>query len=207
MDDTHNEKWKEDLAELIPLIEKCLVLKRWGFALSYQYKAPGNLAGVIYNSEKFRISIRTDQSERYYKSVSFSYGRLHATNDFNNMVWNGEKCRCWHNIVYALPFLDGLSPEEAIYRKNHREQFPDQYDLYNSSEIAKRLSDTSHRREYVLKMEGWFWDHYGDNLFDLFDLHRPELWERYRQFLKEYKRLLNYPPIPGDVIPDIDQVC
>src|SRR5210317_121476 len=41
---------------------------------------------------------------------------------------------------------------------------------------------------YVISL--WIiWEHYGQSLFDLFDLRQPELWKEYRVFLKEYYQL------------------
>jgi hypothetical protein len=48
------------------------------------------------------------------------------------------------------------------------------------------------------------WAHYNGKLFELFDLRRPDLWEAYREFLKEYYALLG---LKSDYGVPFDYVC
>ena len=43
--------------------------------------------------------------------------------------------------------------------------------------------------ERSLKLHAAIWTQYGLPFFELFDLRRTELWEKYTVFLKEYYRL------------------
>jgi hypothetical protein len=47
-------------------------------------------------------------------------------------------------------------------------------------------------------LQSTLWKTYEKKLFELFDLRRPELWNKYREYLKEYYRIMGlktkYPP-------------
>jgi hypothetical protein len=58
--------------------------------------------------------------------------------------------------------------------------------------------------ELTLAMHKSIWKTYGQNLFELFDLRRPDLWEQYRKFLKEYYDIKGRSP---NIHPPLDQVC
>ena len=40
-----------------------------------------------------------------------------------------------------------------------------------------------------LRLHNKIWEHYGQKLFDIFYLRKPELWEKYVQFHNEIKRI------------------
>jgi hypothetical protein len=63
-----------------------------------------------------------------------------------------------------------------------------------------------HRRqpEWLLKMHMEVWDHYGKRFFKLFDLRRPDLWEQYSGFLKEFYDIKGRPSF---IKPAMDKVC
>jgi len=59
--------------------------------------------------------------------------------------------------------------------------------------------------EWLTRIHSSIWEHYGERLFELFDIRHPELWEKYIDFLKEYDRLNNFPPVP--IYPPEYKVC
>ena len=207
------EKWKletreKEYQELIQILECFLDFKKWGFRISYHLISSKFLPSVTYDSEWCRIkfSLRGGEMWRGHE-MSVRYGRLHALNDEAVMVWKGEKCFCWHRENDALLFLDGLSPQEAVDHILIKEQWPYIKEQFRRSEIGKELSRNHYPEcpEYVTRMEAAIWGHYGQRLFELYDLRRPALWKRYAQFVREYHRILGLGPIPG--YPPHDQIC
>lgn len=54
-------------------------------------------------------------------------------------------------------------------------------------------------------MHASFWEHYGQRLFELFDLRRPDLWDEYTRFVVEYRRLDGRKPLSG--YPSFEKIC
>jgi hypothetical protein len=121
--------------------------------------------------------------------ISIDYGRLHAPNEDLFMVWNGEGCRCWHSILDPLRFLDGLTPEAAYKQAKVDNQLPLAVRNFRQSKEGKRLLKEYSPKSAIV-LQATIWEQYGNRLFELFDLRRPDLWKDYRQFLKEYYGLL-----------------
>jgi hypothetical protein len=48
------------------------------------------------------------------------------------------------------------------------------------------------------------WQYYGKRLFELFDLRQPDLWQEYREFLKEVYDIKGRNPA---IKPPMDKVC
>lgn len=179
--DTPDTKYQE----CIKLLSENIDLSKWGFRQSYIL--PKKYPTIIYDSEwcrvKFSFDARGDFIHDNMLDLYVSYGRLHALYDKDFMVWNGEKCWCWHGIDYALNFLDGLSPEEAIkveYRPRVKEQ-------YRDSESSKTLTAA----KLKLRLEAEIWKNYGQRLFELFDLRLPQLWDQFSHFMKKFQAIQN----------------
>jgi hypothetical protein len=68
------------------------------------------------------------------------------------MVLNNDRHWCWHRVDFALNFLDGLSPEEAIKVKNN----PHIIARYKESSIATELSKIS-QAEWMAGMTSDIW--------------------------------------------------
>ena len=119
------------------------------------------------------------------------------------MIWNGQTCRCWHNILDPLRFLDGLSPSEAYNQAKIEKQLPIIARKFRQSELGKRLLN-EYPPKAAIALQSVLWGHYGQMLFELFDQRRPNLWEEYRIFLKEYYRLLEMRASYG---PPYENVC
>ena len=114
------------------------------------------------------------------------------------MIWNGEECYCWHGFEHALHFLDGRAPADAA-KLNYSHPITDPF---YEAEFRQKF----HRRqpEWLVQMHATIWQHYGKQLFELFDLRQPVLWEQFRQFLKEFYDIKGRSPA---IKPSLDKVC
>jgi hypothetical protein len=171
---------RNEFPKLIEIFESCLDFKHWGFELTHTGVFPQYLPYIIYRSKQCKIRFRWEQDRPYEESLIYvHYGRSHAPIDQNFMVWNEEKFYCWHRVETVINFLDGLSPSDI----NNREFIVPQAvkDFYQSNK-DKGLS----RPEFTARSQAFLWNRYGQRLFDLFDLRRPDLWNEYINFLKDY---------------------
>jgi hypothetical protein len=175
--------------DLIPIIEDLFETKSWNFKLSYSILKEYNreyfrgffMRRIIFDSEWCRVRFDAYQRRNAYPDmydVSIRYGRLHAPNESDFQTWQGETCWCWHSIGSShLFFLEGVSPAEYLERPRLPEYgavISTKYELGDFSPLAR---------------ESNIWKYYGRRLFELFDLHQPDLWNRYVEYLKEYYRL------------------
>jgi len=180
----YENRWPEDRKTwpqiIADITERFLDLKRWGFQESARLQT--RHTRVIYNSEWCRIQLLLTDRRRFggFETIGIYYGRLHAPNEGMLMIWNGQQCHCWHRIDNtALHFLDGLSPEEAAERQG----LPPIMDEFLQSDLAKSIT---YYPEQTARMHAVVWEHYGQRLFDLFDLRQSDLWEEYSQFVREF---------------------
>jgi hypothetical protein len=191
-----DERNIDAIQEMTRIAENFLDLTSWRFTESYRSTKPGNL---IYDSRLCRVKLIWEGWDYGGgNSISIYYGRLHAPNEESIMTWNGEECHCWHDFNLALHFLDGRSPVDAAklhYSHSITDPFYDE-------EFRKKY----HRRqpEWLAQMHATIWQHYGKRFFELFDLQQPNLWKKYRQFLKEVYDTKGRRPY---IKPPPDQVC
>jgi hypothetical protein len=171
---------------LIRAVKYHLDFEKWGFEIIHSGKLL-NHSGMILQSEYCKVKILTWRDRPYEEpGVYFSYGRLHALNEDYLTTWNGEKCYCWHGIQEVSNFLDGLTAQETI---QNRRGSAFMYDFYEKN----KFRGWSHP-EMEVKKQAAAWEHYGQNLFNLFDLRHPELWQKYSTFYKElYDLRVTYP--------------
>jgi len=195
---TVDERNIDPIDEMKRVAQNFLGVGLWAFKESYRSARSGNL---IYDSEWCRVSLvwgGWDYSEG--NSISIFYGRLHAPNEEITMIGNGEECHCWHRCELALHFLDGRTPEYAsktIYTHSLIEQ-------YKQSEPGQSLTGKRRQPEWLAQMHATIWRHYGNRFFELFDLRRPDLWDKYRDFLKEVYDIKGRSP---RIKPPLDKVC
>jgi hypothetical protein len=191
-----HESVNDPLEEMSRLAQKFLPLAKWGFKESIRFVSTS--PKIIYDSEWCRVKFIWTGWEMYAgNELSIMYGRLHAPSDSSYMMWNDEKCYCWHSLMgtgAALDFLDGLTPQESTSRKG----FSGIIEQLRQSELWQELAGKRRNPELAVRMEAAIWEHYGLRLFELFDLRRPDLWEGYISFLTECYRLKNWKPIDGD---------
>lgn len=189
----HDEKY----SNLVELLEKHLDLDRWGFKQSYI--SPKHYPTVIYDSEWCRVKFVLNSGDRYGPDeLGVYYGRLHAISNDSFMVFDGEKCWCWHWDFYFLPFLDGVSPQE----KAKKYIYSPVIEKYRKSELAQQLSPGP---AWGIGKQAAIWEHYGQRLFDLFDLRKPEPWEQYNEFIRELYTIKDRRSFAGH--PPMDRIC
>ena len=175
-------KRQKSFDEAQEMIKRILEPKKWGFRESYReviYEYPFQ---VNYDSQWCRISFVRTSSGRWKKGISLSvhYGRLHVPNNLPTLLeWRKSECRPWFSEWYILlPFLEGVSPEKA--GKEHWK--PDF--IYPYIENVPKTEDGNAERR--LKRERAVWDCYGTDLFEVFDVRQPELWERFKKYIQAY---------------------
>lgn len=167
--------WIEDLPSyMLQVAYQYLPLDSFGFHETYR-----DDTDVILNSEKCRIDFHARWEPHPYAhytgeyKLSIWYGRLHAPNESLEMEWQGERCQCWlAPWNYFFDFVDHAFPNPS--RRRHD-------DIFMEWRSNKGFPSGIHWR---MALEAETWKHYTPELFDLFDLRRPELWEQYRAWLK-----------------------
>lgn len=186
----------DPLNEMSHVAVNLLNLLSRGFKEEYRSTSLGKL---IYDSSWCRIAfIWGGWDPDGGNSMHIRYGRLHALNEKETMLWNGEECRCWHRVEYALHFLDDRAPAE-VAKLNYSH-------FITSPFYEKDLQHKFDRRQpdWLAEMHLTIWKHYGSRLFDLFDLRHPDVWQQYRQFLRAVYDIAGRKPRPG---PPMDKVC
>lgn len=200
MNSTDNEQYQGQCQEMVQLATAFLPLEFWNFHLSA--RIPQTYSIVIYDSDWCRVKFMWHGKELYVgNTIGIYYGRLHALNDNTIMIWNNEVCHCWHRIENALRFLDGMSPREAVEDSNRRPRIMEQF---QQSELGKSLTGVRRQPEWLMRMHAAVWKHYGQPLFELFDLRRPDLWEQYTLFISEFYEIKGLIP---DITPAEDKIC
>ena len=193
-----DERDIDPIEEMSRIARSLLDLTLWGFKESYRSAKSGNL---IYDSEWCRVNLVWGGWDPLGgNSISIYYGRLHAPNEEVKTTWNNEECHCWHRFELALHFLDGQTPEYAsktMYTHSLIEQ-------YEQSDLGRSFTGKRRQPEWLAQMHTAIWRHYGKHFFELFDLRRPDLWEKYRQFLKEVYDIKGRSP---RIKPPLDKVC
>jgi hypothetical protein len=203
--DPYNTEESEAVGKaVLQLIERNLQVEQWRFRRTFTNFAKTSSILAIYDSEWCRVSFLVSRGrDPEDDEVSIEYGRLHAPNEEPFMVWQGEECNCWHHILDALRFLDGLSPLQAMEQARIRNELPRVIAEFRDSPDGQKLLQ-EYPPEYAVKQEAAIWEHYGIRLFELFDLRRPDLWDEFRAFLREYHRLLGTKTLYG---PPEENVC
>lgn len=194
----NDERKVDPIQEMTSIAQSVLDLDSWGFKESFR---ASKFEKLIYNSEWCRLSLVWGGWDPLGgNSISIYYGRLHAPNEDTTMICDGEECHCWHRFELSLHFLDGHTPEytsKTIYTHNLIEQ-------YKASELGQSLTGKRRQPEWLAQMHTAVWNHYGEKFFELFDLRQPNLWEKYRQFLREVYNIKGRSP---RIKPSLDKVC
>ena len=207
---TKLERTSKLIHDTILLLERVIKFERWGFAQSHLHIAPDGPPYVIYDSQWCRVQfyLGGGAGDRYSgPTMTVYYGRLHAPSEESIIVYEGERAWCWHRVEVALNFLDGLSPQEAVDQKKVKRQYwPNVPTRFLETDIAKEISPGRHPSpELMARMHSVIWEYYGQSLFDVFDVNKPDLWKRYTQYVTEYCRIFGYFQNPG--LPAKDKVC
>lgn len=190
---------KNKFPDFIEMLEQNLDFKFHGF--TRKFSGLGKFTPIlIYESEVCRVkfSWQIPDIRDFNETISISYGRSHAPNDEEIITWRGQKCYCWHDVKKVLFFLDGLSANQATGDKF---LWPKIIEQFRTSSINKNWKQP----EYMAKMHEAIWKHYGQRLFEVFDLHKPSLWEQYSQFISEYQKL--QAEFSSSGAPTRDKIC
>jgi len=167
-----------DFPQLIQMLERVMDFKRWGFRQTFAGVSEQFTPSIIYDSEKCRVRFLWYAPDvRDEPTIYVRYGRAHALNNQRYITRDGQQCYCWHNHRMALHFLEGLTPQEAM---NNRYKWPRTLEKWEQSISAKGLPAV----EGQVRIHAALWDHYGERLFNLFDLRHPELWDKCILFMK-----------------------
>lgn len=189
---------KKPYPSRIPVLERYFDFEHWGFQPSYTHP---EYWFVIYQSDYCRVRFHLQERAAVY------YGRLHAPNGgYGILVWQGEECWCWLDINKVLYFLDGYTPQELVARWRKGERWTEVVRAFTDSELGKRLSiNVNADFEYVIGIHSTIWKHYGQRLFNVFDLRKQDLWERYKHFLAEIEILNGSKTVHN--LPSADKIC
>src|SRR6185503_15870394 len=177
MNSSDSEQVVDSCEEMKHLAQENMPIQKWGFQESDRSNKD---EWLIYDSQWCRVKFVWSGGEiQTGNTMSIYYGRLHAPSDRLQLSWNGEACHCWHRMELALHFLDKLLPEYAV-RNIHTHSL---IEPYYTAEFQKKY----HLRQpkWLVLMHATVWEHYAPRLFEVFDLRRPDLWEQYRQFVKQ----------------------
>ena len=200
----YKELADQELPGLAKLLESIIDFDSFGFTKSYCGVAKEFMPSIIYNSDKCRVRFSQLPADLRdgpdSATLHILYGRLHASIHSKYRMWRKRKCHCWHNLLLdrIFQFLDGLSPQEAV---NNKYELPIFLSQFNQVNIDSGWSNI----EWAVRQTSLIWDYYGNRLFDLFDLSRPDLWERYSIFIKDFYRLC--PSILNPSAPPREDIC
>jgi len=186
----HDQIVETEAPKFVQMLEQIIDFEKWGFKQTFVgFPLPAPWAWrVIYDSEWCRVCFSWDiEDPREYPVSHVSYGRLHAPSNEETILWNGKKCYCWHGIRKALYFLDGMPWQ---YVAEHKFEVPTAEQTFRQS----RKQNWS-QPEWMARMHLAFWQQYDKKLFELFDLRHPEIWKKYTEFLEEYHKFTDYPPV------------
>ncbi len=172
------EQWIENLElYLHQLVFEYLPLSEWGFSLSSCCSEEVLIFRSPYCKVKFRAYWDGDIPGIVSYDLAIYYGRLHAPDRvIDYMEQQGERYLCWirSNGYNIFQYLDTTFP------RNGRRSYKDIFEEY-----WKRRWEFENGIHRTLAAEKMLWKNYAPELFYLFDLRRPELWERYRAWLRE----------------------
>ena len=120
------------------MIEDNLDLKRWNFNSTFTKFVKTNSIKIVYRSNgcQFKFLFSRQRLPRD-DELTILYGRLHAPKEDPFMIWEGENCRCWHNVLDPLRFFDGLTPHEAMEQVKVLKQLPVVVRGYRESNLVK----------------------------------------------------------------------
>jgi hypothetical protein len=177
------------MQEATKLITRILPLQEWGFIPTAKYFDNNTHPTMIYDSESCRVKILYEALGRYEDhTMMVHYGRLDVPDKASIIVYGrlqSDYHLLWHNVFYAMDFLEGLTPQEAKTRK-HTRLVPE----FEQSDDARAIR---YQPERDLVFHRKIWQTYGSRLFSVFDSRQKELWEQYSTFVKDYWRAMAQP--------------
>lgn len=180
------------------LAHEYLPLDYWGFKESYSSKSD---ECVIFDSQWCRIKFVWSGWEMYGgNTISIYYGRHHASNNHATLTWAGVECYCWHREELALHLLDVHKPVDVAAMTNSHPIIQE----YRQSKLGQSLGNKRRQPEWLMQLMSVVWKQYAPQLFEVFDMRRPDLWDQYQKFLKEVYDIKGRSP---NIVPPLDHVC
>jgi hypothetical protein len=189
MDSGINDAYKQivenEFPKFINFLERVMKLNHWGFKQTFYGVAQEFAPSIIYDLNGCRVRFLWYPADPRdgYPTLGIKYGRAHASDNERFIMWNGELCHCWHRVDLVLHYLDGLSPKEAAEKRFEVPPVKDQFIQLNKDHTWSSI-------EWTARQEVFVWEHYEHRLFDLFDLHHPNLWKQYTLFIRDLFKLI-----------------
>jgi len=172
---------EELLHKFIEYVEINTSPENWGFHKNV--RLPSQLT-VIYDSEFCRVKFKLSYSDHGpLYATSIFYGRRHAPDTQQHMTWHKENCLCWHSnmLGLTLPFLEGVPPRQLAENSgDFQKSLENSFNAFPTNDI-----------EPPLELHSKIWEEYGQRLFSIFDLRKPELWDEYSKYSNEFHGLIN----------------
>src|SRR5258706_3149015 len=205
MNDGINSSYKKIVEQEFPgfvqTLESCMSFGKRGFRQTFYVMAPEFAPSLIYDSDSCRVRfiwLRGDIRDGGYPTMSVRYGRLHALDNHRFILWNEQLSHCWHRIDLALNFLDGMTPQEAVEKRNEWPTVMDQFIQANKGHNWSHI-------EWTARTHAAVWEYYGNRLFGLFDLRYLDLFDQYMLFIKQFYKLNPGPIDPSQ--PWSERIC
>ena len=190
---------QKPVEELVRLIKQDLHLERWGFTVASR-KMDAKAIEVIIQSDHCKVDVICTRDNSHLCSFDLAYARLHAPDQGAYMMYEGQKCICWHYLFSGiLDFLDGMTPEEAVNSHWSGKK------IIGLEQEPKIANLGKYNPERTLYFHDEIWTRYAPELFQLFDLRDQTLWKKYYEFNKEYVRLVFKHPTQR--IPSREMIC
>jgi hypothetical protein len=193
---SNRDVWKKEdqekeistiLYRLEEILPKYFNFKNWGFQLTYKKEIYPNGPFLIYENKFCRVKF-TYNIERYqwHDELMGYFGRQHASNDSEKIIWKGKECRCWFGEWDKLvQFIEGETAVHAFETKLKVCLYYNQFFEISGLEELKKKNFF----EFNLQKEKFIWEKYGPEIFKIFDVNNSELWNRFYQFNWEYEQL------------------
>lgn len=173
------------------LLERRVDFAKWGFSLLTV--SPVAMAEVLLVYESPRCRVRFGFQRGMYASpgeqvgegiedhMFYGYGRLHAPPFGDDIVIDERVYVAWHDPYDILRFIDHIGGRVDPAESSEVGASPPTWQVCVA--VVARLKDLGRIERWAAAIAA-SWELVGDELFELLDLNRPDLWEAYVAFRK-----------------------
>ena len=172
-------------------IERYIDFRHWGFRLGYAGARPTADVILVYQSPLCRVRIgyargrdaarEARLGQGVEEEAFYEYGRLHAPDSEDTLTIDGKKSVAWHYPPLLLNYLEYRDGRASLDEVAAAPQLPLAKDKIRQEAQARGPSTWPETWAARIAVT---WDLYGEHLFEVLDVRRPELWEGYRTFRK-----------------------
>jgi hypothetical protein len=172
-------------------IERQIDFGRWGFHLAYAGARPTADVILVYQSPLCRVRFgyargrfaarEAKLGQGVEEEAFYEYGRLHAPDSEDALTIDGKKNVAWHYPPLLLNYLECRDGRASLDEVAAAPQLPFAKDRIRQEAQARGPSTWPETWASRIAVT---WDLYGEHLFEVLDVRRPELWEGYRTFRK-----------------------